>query len=206
MMIKKSQSKFSQLLFYVMVFVGLLFVAQIAIGLPLFKSTNKLRNEFKAKQRILQESEQLIRDIPNPQKSIEDIEKKADEFKNMEVTKKQLPRLINLLGKSVNEFNIDLVSIKPREDIKAGDENLPTGVTKVYIEIVLSCPYRIFGDYISSLSKLPVVFIIENIELRKSEKEESAISPGKKVLGKSDEKTEDLLITLVVSTYMVLEI
>ena len=194
-----------QLLIYIAGFLFFFALSQALIGIPLMKNKTRLATELKLKQSKIQEAETLIKNLPNPQKAIEDIEKKAEEFRDMEMNKKQLPRVINLLGHAINEQNITLVTIKPRDDIKTPNENLPTGVTKVYIEVVLNCSFRMLGDFMASLNKLPVVFVVENISLQKKEQPEAA--PGaKRPAEKTEEKPEDLTATLLLSTYMIWEI
>jgi len=159
---------------------------------------------FKARQVKLQESQELIRILPNPQKAIEETETKVREFENMGLSKKQLPRLIQLLGQSANERNINVVSIRPREDIKSGMENLPAGVTKFYIEIVLNCTYRVLGDYIKSLSELPASFTVESLSVIKRE---GVLSPGEsKAPVKNAEGQPELQAALILSTYMIWEL
>lgn len=195
-----------QLLLYIGGFFVFFALSQIFIGISLVKTQNRLKAELKLKQSKMQESETLIRNLPNPQRAIEDIAKKAEEFRDMEMNKKQLPRVINLLGHAINEQNLNLVTIKPRDDIKTANENLPTGVTKVYIEVTLNCSYRKLGEFLASLNKLPVVFVIENLSIQKKEHLEAAGSVSKKALDKSEEKSEELEAALVLSTYMIWEI
>lgn len=142
----------------------------------------------------------MIRSLPNPQKAIEEMEKKVQEFKDMGLSKKQLPRLIQLLGQSANERNINVVSIRPREDIKLGTENLPTGVTKFYIEIIVNCTYKELGEYVKSLSELPVAFAVESLTVFKEGSQAARAS------GKNTEPQPELQAMLILSTYMVWEL
>lgn len=205
-MFKKNLDKnFDIAIFYAGFFLFLILL-HIFLGMPVNRYANKLKAEFKSKESKLKESEGLIKSLPNPQKAIEDIEKKAQEFKDMGVSKKQLPRLIQLLGQSTSEHKLNVISIKPREDIKSGNENLPTGVTKVYIEMVASSPYQLFADYIKSLNELPVAFSIEAVTI---EKKEQGPLETKRAPEKTEAKTgpaEELLCTLLLSTYMVWEL
>lgn len=207
-MLNKGPDKKLEIIIFCSGFVLFLVLLQAFLGRSVIRYSNRLKSEFKEKQVKLKESEDLIKGMPNPQKAIEDVEKKIQEFKDMGVSRKQIPRIIQLLGKSIAEHNINIISIKPREDIKYGNENLPAGVTKVYIEMVISSPYQSLGEYMKVLSELPVSFSIESITLEKKQGGPE-YSEAKKAVEKIEEKKtekEELLCTLILSTYMVWEI
>jgi Tfp pilus assembly protein PilO len=190
------------------IFIAILVLLSILIGGPVIRNERKTKADFKAKQGKLTDSEGLIKSLPNPQKAIEDMEKKVEEFKGMGVSRKQMPKIIQLLGRSTSEHNINVISIKPREDISTEVENLPAGVTKVYIEMVMSSPYRVMGEYVKSLGELPVSFVIESVSIERKEGAVMPPAPEKKGLQpeKAEEGAENLLITLLLSTYMIWEI
>lgn len=182
-----------------------LLLLHVFIGRPVIKYMNRLKTEFKSRQAILRNSEELIRDTPDPIKALGEIGKKFKEFKEIGLTRRQLPRLIQLLGKSFTDKNIYVVSIKPRGDIKSDSENLPVGVTKVYIEMVISCPYQALGAYMKTLSELPIAFTVETISVEKKE-DTPENKEAKAGTEPSGVKPRDLIATMVLSTYMVLEI
>jgi Tfp pilus assembly protein PilO len=186
-------------------FIGVLILLYLFLGRPILRYAARMKSEFRLKQTELYESDALIRNFPNPQKAIEDIEKKTQELKDMGVTRKQIPRIIQLLGDSINKLNINVISVRPRDDIKRGDENLPAGVSRIYIEIVMSCPYQLIGEYVKSLSELPVAFFIENLLIEK--KEEGFVVPAAKgVPEKAKDEPEELMTTLLLSTYTIWEL
>ena len=203
-MFKSDINKISYLFGFSSVSIIILILLYLSLGRATFKYADKVKAEFRAKQAKLQESQELIRGLPNPQKAIEEIGKKVQEFEDMGLSKKQLPRLIQLLGQSANERNINVISIRPREDIKSGTENLPAGVTKFYIEIVLSCTYQVLGDYVKSLTELPVSFTVESISVIKSGGPLS--SADSKHSLKNPGQQSELQATLILSTYMVWEL
>lgn len=180
------------------IFVMIFLLLHIFLGRPVIRYVDKLKDEFESGQSKLKESEELIKGLPNPQKAIEDIEKKVREFNDMGVSRRQLPRIIQLLGRSSSEYKINVISIKPREDIKYSGENLPAGVTKVYIEMVISSSYQAIGDYVKALSELPVTFSLENITIEKFSEKAKDKTTG--------QEAGELLCTLLLSTYMVWEI
>ncbi len=186
-------------------FIIVLILLFLLLGRPILRYAQRMKSEFKLKQAKLEESDALIRNFPNPQKAMEDIEKKTQELRDMGVTRKQIPRIIQLLGNSINKLNINVISVRPRDDIKRGDENLPAGVSRVYIEIAMSCPYQLIGEYIKSLSELPVAFFVENLLIEK--KEEGFVVPAAKgIPEKTKDEPEELVATLLLSTYMIWEL
>lgn len=203
-MFKRDTNKISYLFTFSSISIIVLILLYLTLGGATFKYADKVKAAFKARQAKLQESQELISSLPNPQKAIEEIEKKVQEFEDMGLSKKQLPRLIQLLGQSANERNINVISIRPREDIKSGTENLPAGVTKFYIEIVLSCTYQVLGDYIHSLTELPVSFTVESISVIKSEATSSSVDSKHPV--KNPDQQSELQAMLILSTYMVWEL
>ena len=184
--------------------IGLILV-YLFVGKPIFAYNDKLRAEFKAAQDKLLESEGLIRSFPNPQKEMGELEKKAQELRDMGATTKQLPRLIQSLALPANNLAINVTTIRPREEMKVDSENLPAGVTKIYIEVAMNCPYQLFAQYTKAISELPTTFIIERLAIEKKG-EDSTKLEAKKAAERTGEKTEELSINLLLSTYMILEI
>lgn len=184
-------------------FILILVSLHIFLGRAVIKYANERKEEFKSREAQLKESEELVKGLPNPQKAIEDIEKKVQEFNAMGVTKRQLPRIIQLLGQTSGEHNVNVVSIKPREDIKSDTENLPAGVMRVYIEMVISGSYQQIGNYLKVLTELPVNFSIETVLI---ERREAVFDSAETKKASQDAAAQELLCTLLLSTYMVWEI
>jgi Tfp pilus assembly protein PilO len=203
-MSRTNPNKVSHLLIFSLSSIAIFVLLYLTLGRQIFKYTQKVKSEFKGKQLKLQDSQDLIRSLPNPQKAIEEIEKKVLEFKEMGLTKKQLPRLIQLLGQAANERNTNVLSIKPREDIKANNENLPTGVAKIYMEIVVNGDYKSVVEYVKSLGELPVSFTLESLSLAK--KEEIPAVGESKSAGKNIVEHVEIQAILLVSTYLVWEL
>lgn len=177
------------------------------LGRPVFKYSDNLKAEFISTQEKLSESERLIRNFPNPQKEMGELEKKAQELRNMGASTKQLPRLIQSLAMPANNLNINVSSIRPRDDLKAENENLPAGVTKIYVEVVMSCSYQTLAEYIKAVNELPTNFIIERLAIEKKEEDAGELdAETKKTPEKNQEKPIELSANLLLSTYMIWEI
>ncbi len=205
-MAKKNGNTLRDIAVIFVVSAVILALIQVFLGGALAKAANKLKIEFSEQQFKLQESEALIRALPDPKKAMEDIAKKAEEFKDAEINKKQVPRLVTLLGASISQYNMSVASIRPRDDIRSSSENLPPGVNKVYIEVVLNCSYQELGEYLANLGKLQVAFIVESITIDKKAGKDIAAVVQDKLKEKDPGKPRDLVATLLLSTYMVLEI
>ena len=199
------QNKLSRLGLIAFGLVSFLFLLYFIAGKTLFKYVERLKSEFASSQNTLQEAQDLVKAFSNPQKALEDMEKKARELKEMGVTSRQLPRLIQSLALAASKLNINIISIRPREDIRSGDENLPAGVSKVFTELTLSCPYKLFAEYSKAVSELPVTFIVEQMSMEKKDEAEASLAE-KKPPEKSAQAPEELLVTLLLSTYMVWEL
>jgi Tfp pilus assembly protein PilO len=209
-----SNSKLTQVIVFCLVFAFFLLLLHLLVGRPIIKYANKIKSEWKSKQVQLQEAENLIKILPNPRKAIEEVEKKFSDLSDVGVTRKQIPRMVQLLGKSTVENNIKVLSLKPREDIKSTNDNLPAGVSKAYFELELNCTYKEFGEYVKVLPGLQPGFTIESVEMQKSAQTTASRSPlAEKPQAKQQEqakpreaKDPPLIIRLVVSTYMVWEL
>ena len=175
-------------------------------GRALFKQKSKLRGEFLAHQESLKESEGLIRAFPHPQKEIAEIENKAQELRDMGASTRQLPRIIQLLAVPANQLNINVISIRPRDDLNLEAENLPPGVTKVYIELLMNCPYQLFAEYTKAVSGLPTSFIMERMSIEKRGEEDAPAYQAKASADKTGDKSSELYITMLLSTYLILDI
>lgn len=179
-------------------------------GRYIFKYGGRLKAEFQASQERLEASHTLVRNFSNPQKAIEDIEAKAKELKEMGSASRQLPKIIQSLAHPASALNINVISIRPREDIKAGTENLPAGVSLAHIELVMACPYKTLGEYLKAVSQLPTACVIEQLSIEKLKeektKEAAAAYEGNKAPDKPKDAPSELLVTLMVSTYLVWEI
>lgn len=185
--------------------LAILILVYFFIGVPVFNQSSKLKVEFKNRQDTLKESENLIRAFPNPQKEMAEIEQKAQELRNMGASTRQTPRIIQLLALPANKLNINVTSIRPREDIQAPEESLPPGVTKLYIDLSMSCSYQLFAEYCGEISRMPTSFIMERLSL---EKKSDLLQPEevKSAKDKPAIKPEELSITMLLSTYLILEL
>ena len=202
-MFKKPSKKMLDIFITAASFVVILIVLHILVGLKVSKYEQKIKGLYRDKQAKLQESVNLIRVIPDPRKAIAEMEAKAEDIKEMGFSRKQIPRLVQMLGQSAGKFDVSVNSIRPREDLHINETDLPAGVNKVYIEMILYSSSKILGEYIKSLGELPVSFVLESMNLARDESAPEVTSVDKKSLEKSEEKGQKLTVTLILSTYMV---
>ena len=172
------------------------------VGRPLAKYARRLQHKLNDKQQELAKERNLIQLIPNPQKEIEKIRKGMNELQKRAATKKELPKIIQQLINKSSELGIEIVSIKPRSDIKTGGEKLPQGVSKAYIEMIIKCPYYVLGEYLKALNKLPIMFTIESVYMEKIENIGSS-SEGSSGRKKGKKKKQNIFVTLILSTYTI---
>jgi Tfp pilus assembly protein PilO len=158
----KRSNRVSQIIVFTSVSLGVWLLVYIFVGRPVLKYFDSVKAEFRQKQAKLLESQELVRSLPNPEKAINEIKDKLQEFQDLGVSKKQIPRLMQILGQTASERNIAVVSLRPREDIKSEESGLPAGIDKIYLEIVLSCNYQSLADYIKAANELPTAFKVES--------------------------------------------
>ena len=192
----KKFSKMRDVVIFCSVSVTGLILLHLSLGLTINRQVNKLKRESKEQQARLKEAQDLIRSVPNPRKAMEEMEKRAEEFKDMGTSRRYLPRLIRLLGESTAKYNVRIVSIRPREDIRYAQADLPEGVSKIYIEMVVTGTYPSLGEYIKVLGELPVAFSIEALSMEKIRPKDTS----------TRQQAEELSCTLLLSTYAVWEI
>lgn len=198
-------NKMIQVVITAVICVIVLVLAYFFIRAPIIKYQKRLKADFALSQEKLKEAQELIRRFPNPQKASEEIEKKAEELKEIGATSRQIPRLIQLLALPANKLKVTVISIKPRQDIPLSAESLPPGVNKVYIELILSGSYQTIADYAKALSELSNTVIIERLTMEKNDTaQEPAVAD--KPLNKTAEQEDTLVATLLISTFTVVEI
>jgi Tfp pilus assembly protein PilO len=195
----KRANKVSYIFVFTSIFIAVSLLIYFLIGRPVLKYSDGLKSEFAQKQVKLAESQELVRGLPNPQKAIDEIKGKLQEVQDLGVSKKQIPRLMQLLGTAASERNINVVSLRPREDIKSEDAALPPGVNKLYLEIVLICNYQALAEYIKTVNELPTAFNVEALTIEK-ETDMAALAENKAGSKSPAAATGVLRAVLVLST------
>ena len=196
-MFKVKKNKTTQIIITCLIYFAVLVLIYIFIALPISRRSDRLRSELGLQNKTLKEYEDLIRSYPNPEKEIEMIEAKIEELKVKAASREPIARIIQQLARKTNELNINTLSIRPKEDIRYAQEQLPEGVSKVYIEIVMLSTYKVVGDYLKALTELPIILTVESMSIQKQQE-----IP----LSQSASGDVELLVTLLLSAYMVLEI
>ncbi len=180
--------------------VVIILLIVIFVGGPLNRKVAQAKAELEKKQKELVQIQQMIRAVPNPQEEINKIKKSIEELKHKSVSRQELPRIVRQLVDKSKELGIEIVSIRPREDIRGKDRNLPEGVGKAYIEMVIKCPYKKLGEYLKELKDLPIIFTIESMAIEKIEE----LTQDRK--GSRKKHDNDLYTTLILSTYTIWKI
>jgi len=193
-MLKIGKNKITYLIVLFLSYSLVLSGLYMLMGRRLLKHSSELRNRLVEQSAEIEETKDLIKAIPNPDKEIATVEDKIRELRDRAVTKEQVPRIIQQLTRKSSELSINIISIRPLAADEDSTEKLVQAVNKVYIEVVMSCPYPIMGDYLKALTELPILFTVENIVI---EKKEDVVAP---------KKAPEVLVNLLLSTYMVLEL
>ena len=198
-MIKLTKSKISYLVVlfisYSLIFAALYFI----LGRRLLEHSDSLKDKLTLQAKEINETRELVKAIPNPEKEIATVEDRIRELRDKAVTKEQVPRIIQQLTRKSSDLNINIISIKPLAQTE-DTSGLVQAVNKVYIEVVMSCPYSAMGDYLKALTELPILFTVESVSIQKKEEEQGLAR------GSASTKTSEVIVHLLLSTYMVLEI
>jgi Tfp pilus assembly protein PilO len=192
-MAKAAPNRFTFIVIFSICSIVVIAILYFVAGRPSLRYAATMHSRFLSYQERLQQAEDLVRSLPDPRRSLEDIERKHVQFRETSGPGKQVPKIIQALGQSVVGRQINVISIRPKEDVKAGIENMPAGVRKIFLEMIFSASYQDIGEYAQVLSGLPGVFTIETMTLDRRERDTSG--PG----GRSGLLT----VSFIVSTYMV---
>jgi len=179
-------------------FVALHLVARQVVFIPLAQA----RKHMDEVQRKLEETQKLVKDYPDARSRTKDIMARMEALKEKSVSSKELPKIIQLLTKKSSELKIDIISIKPTENVDIKEAMLPQGVSKAYIEMVAKAPYTVLGDYLKALKEMPIVFTVEKISLEKLPEDDvaAARAPNKK---EDETPGGKVVATMLISSYTV---
>lgn len=164
----KKQDKVLSFLAFVAFSAMFLILLYFLIGKSVLKFTQGAENEFKARQARLLEVQELVRSLPNPEKAAEELERTDAALKEIRYDKKQLPKLIQWMAKAAADAGVEVITIRPRDDLKASGP-VPPGVNRVPMELVLYCEYKGLAEYLQALAAPPYSFFIESLTLSKRE-------------------------------------
>jgi len=193
-----AKDKASYLLLFCGISLGVILLLYIFLGRPVLRHANEVRGEFNRKQARLLDEQELIRSLPNPQSAMESLKVKMQEIQDMGASKRQIPKVMQVLSQAAAEKNIAVVSLRPREDIKTEDASAALGVTKVFVELVIQCGYQELAEFVKGLSSLPMPLNVESMAVEKSQKELDAAAG--RAAGKEDTAAGALKVTLMLST------
>jgi Tfp pilus assembly protein PilO len=171
----KKSNRVTYIIIFTSISLGVCLLVYLAVGRPVLKYSDSLKAEFARKQAKLLESQELVRSVPNTLKAIDEIKVKLQEFQDLGVSKKQIPRLMQILGQTASERSITVISLRPREDVKSEEAAMPSGINRIYLEIVITCNYQALADYIKAVNELPNAFRVESLTI---EKESDTLAPA----------------------------
>ena len=151
------------------IYIAILVVFHLFVGRPIFRLVDGEKSRYEDFQKSLLTKEELIKAIPNPNKEIREIKDKIKELEKKSISQEKLPKIIQQLTKESSRLNIEIISIRPVEEPPFKEENLPKGVKKVYLEITLKTSYINLGNYLKAIEKLPIIFTIESLVVKRFE-------------------------------------
>lgn len=166
--------------------VGVIVAAYFLLYLPKSQQAHDLAVSLQPLHRQIEEYQAMTARVPNPDRAVQELQNRIRRLKEQAASREEVPRIIQQLAQHTGTLDIEVVSITPREDLKEPEGVLPEGVSKVYVEVSLRCPYDILGRYIETLADLPTLFTVEDLRVEK----------------RAAETTSVLEVYLIVSTYV----
>ena len=146
---------------------GLLYV-------PNRRKVQEFRRELEPLLTQAGQYQQMVQREPNPDKAIEALQVRIRRFNERASRREEIPRIVQQLSQNASPLDIEVVGISPREDLKAPG-SLPEGVSKVYMEVKLRCPYKALGQYIERLNTLAALFTVEDLKITRDLKEPTSV-------------------------------
>ena len=120
--------------------------------------------------------QQMVQREPNPDKAIEALQVRIRRFNERASRREEIPRIVQQLSQNATPLDIEVVGISPREDLNVkASGTLPEGVSKVFMEVRLRCPYKALGQYIEKLNSLAALFTVEDLKVTKDPKEPTSV-------------------------------
>ena len=142
--------------------------------LPSRRQVREAHQELEPLLTELTEYQAMVRREPNPDKAIETLQDRIRRFNERASRREEIPRIVQQLSQNIGALDIELVGITPRDDLKASG-TLPEGVSKVFMEVKLRCPYQALGQYLEKLNDLAVLFTVEDLKITKDPKEPTSV-------------------------------
>ena len=142
--------------------------------LPNWHQIQETRRELEPLLTKLTKYQEMVRREPNPDKAIESLQDRIRRFNERASRREEIPRIVQQLSQNIGALDIEVVGITPREDLKSSG-TLPEGVSKVFMEVRLRCPYKALGQYLEKLNDLTALFTVEDLKITKDPKEPTSV-------------------------------
>ena len=137
--------------------IGLL---SVYMGLQAVTSLQKEKTRVHALSEELKEIQTLIEKCPDAQDKIIKAKSAAREFEKKICSERELPRVIQQLASSAQNLNIEIVSIRPLKG-NVLKEDMPQGINKNYVEVVVKGSFKTLQDYLASLDKTSMILTVD---------------------------------------------
>ena len=133
-----------------------------------FKPLHIANKDLVRIQARLDQTKQLLHEYPEARNRTKDILARIDALREKSVSTKGLPKINKEITQKASELKIDIISIKPVEKPNFSETNLPQGVSKAYIEVVMRASYKTIGDYLNAIKQMPFSLTVEEVSLERS--------------------------------------
>ena len=134
--------------------------------LPKNKKLNELRKDLESVQTKLEKARKEVTTLPAIYQEIEEAKSSFSSLNKKLPDTVNVPEIVDQLSRELNKLDVKLISLTP--NIKEKTEEEETG--RMDIEIVACFTYIALANYLESVSKLPLLFKVQDLKIEKDEK------------------------------------
>jgi len=134
--------------------------------LPRDKELNGLRKNLKSVQNKLGKARKAVTTLPAIYQETEEAKSSFSSLNKKLPDTVNIPEIVDQLSRELNKLDVKLISLTP--DIKEKTDGGKIG--RIDIEIVACFTYLALTNYLESVSKLPLLFKVQDLKIEKDEK------------------------------------
>ncbi|MFH1904919.1 MAG: type 4a pilus biogenesis protein PilO [bacterium] len=134
--------------------------------LPGNKKLNELRKDLESVQNKLEKARKEVTTLPIIYQKIEEAKSSFSSLNKKLPDTVNIPEIVDQLSRELNKLDIKLISLAPDVKEKVKEEE----IGRLDIEIIAHFTYLALANYLGSVSKLPLLFKVQDLKIEKDEK------------------------------------
>ena len=140
---------------------------------PKWQEASRLKHDLKLMTQRTEGAKQVIEATERLKKESEVSSVKLSYLDEKILMRRNLTRILKQLAEPTEKHNIRIISMKPTEEEKANPDSLYQSLP---IEMEMRCRYVDLGRYLEDLKNRPLLLNVENLQIRREEKEAPILS------------------------------